>query len=86
MARVAEAQGLTAEELAEIAINGFRRGFGPPGLPASGRPAEADRAWGAWVNHQLTVTPSRASHLGRVGSDPVGPPLPLQGRRPSSHR
>ena len=30
MARVAEAQGLTAEELRAIALNGFRRGFGPP--------------------------------------------------------
>ena len=46
MARVAEAQGLTAEELRAIALNGFRRGFGPPDFleRAAG---EADRAWGA---------------------------------------
>lgn len=45
MARVAEAQGLTAEELRAIAVNGFRRGFGPPDFleRAAG---EADRRWG----------------------------------------
>jgi hypothetical protein len=46
MARVAEAQGLTADELRAIALNGFRRGFGPPDFleRAAG---EADRRWRA---------------------------------------
>ena len=46
MARVAEAQALTAGELRAIALNGFRRGFGPPDFleRAAG---EADRAWSA---------------------------------------
>ena len=46
MARVAEAQELTADELRAVALNGFRRGFGPPDFleRAAG---EADRAWSA---------------------------------------
>jgi adenosine deaminase len=48
MARVAEAQGLTAEELRAIGLNGFRRGFGPPDfLERAG--GEADRAWDTWA-------------------------------------
>jgi adenosine deaminase len=48
MARVADAQGMTAEEVRAIALNGFRRGFGPPDFleRAAG---EADRAWRAWA-------------------------------------
>jgi adenosine deaminase len=47
MARSADALGLSREELAEIALNGFRRGFAPPALlgPIA---AEATRAWDAW--------------------------------------
>lgn len=47
MACTAEAQGLTRDELAAIALNGFRRGFAPPELlgPIS---EEAERAWTAW--------------------------------------
>jgi adenosine deaminase len=48
MARAADALGLVREELAEIALNGFRRGFAPPALlgPIA---AEATRAWDAWL-------------------------------------
>ena len=47
MARTAEAQDLTDDELAAIALNGFRRGFAPAELlrPIS---EEAERAWTAW--------------------------------------
>lgn len=47
MARCAEAMSLTRNELAGIALNGFRRGFAPEPLL---RPitAEAERAWDAW--------------------------------------
>jgi adenosine deaminase len=48
MARVALATGMTADELAEIAINGFRRGFSPP-LELAALRAEAARAWRAWA-------------------------------------
>lgn len=48
MADVALATGLTADELAEIAINGFRRGFSSP-LDLAERRAEAARAWHAWT-------------------------------------
>jgi hypothetical protein len=44
---VAAAQGLTPDELRAIALNGFRRGFGPrPFLDDAA--AAADRAWRAW--------------------------------------
>ncbi|HEY7848179.1 MAG TPA: adenosine deaminase [Candidatus Limnocylindria bacterium] len=47
MARVAGAQGLAADELRSIALNGFRRGFGPrPYLESA--VAAADRAWRVW--------------------------------------
>jgi adenosine deaminase len=48
LARVALATAMTAEELAEIAINGFRRGFSSP-LELAARRAEAARAWHAWT-------------------------------------
>ncbi len=48
MADVALATGMTADELAEIAINGFRRGFSSP-LDLAERRAEAARAWHAWT-------------------------------------
>jgi len=48
LARVALATGMTPEELAEIAINGFRRGFSAPLELASHR-AKAARAWHAWA-------------------------------------
>ena len=47
MARVANAQALTADELRAIAVNGFRRGFGPPDFLERSA-AQADRAWSAW--------------------------------------
>jgi adenosine deaminase len=48
MARSADALGLSRDELAAIALNGFRRGFAPPALlgPIA---AEATRAWDAWL-------------------------------------
>ena len=48
LAEVALATGMTADELAEIAINGFRRGFSPP-VELAARRAEAARAWHAWT-------------------------------------
>jgi adenosine deaminase len=48
MARVAAAQGLTRMELAEIAINAFRRGFGPYS-ERSALAREAAAAWDGWA-------------------------------------
>ena len=48
LARVALATGMTAEELAEIAVNGVRRGFSSP-LELATRRAESARAWHAWA-------------------------------------
>jgi adenosine deaminase len=48
LAQVALATGMTADELAEIAINGFRRGFSSP-IELAARRAEAARAWHAWM-------------------------------------
>ena len=48
MARVAEAQSLTVDELRAIALNGFRRGFGPPDFLERASD-QADRAWAAWA-------------------------------------
>ena len=47
MARAFEAMGLTRDELATIALNGFERGFAPEALrlPLA---AEARLAWNAW--------------------------------------
>jgi adenosine deaminase len=47
MARGAVALGLSRDELAAIAVNGFRRGFAPPTLLDPLR-AEAVAAWEAW--------------------------------------
>jgi adenosine deaminase len=47
MGAAAEALGLSRTELAEIAVNGFRRGFAPPALLDPLR-AEALAAWEAW--------------------------------------
>ncbi|MGI8999759.1 MAG: adenosine deaminase [Candidatus Limnocylindria bacterium] len=48
MARTASAVGLTDEELASIALNGFARAFAPPTIMAPMR-AAAVRAWSAWL-------------------------------------
>jgi adenosine deaminase len=55
LAAVALATGMTAEELAEIAINGFRRGFSSP-LDLAARRAEAARAWHAWMASRNPLT------------------------------
>lgn len=47
MARTANAVGLTDDEVASIALNGFARAFAPPVAVAPIR-AEAARAWDAW--------------------------------------
>jgi adenosine deaminase len=49
MARVAGALALSPVELAAIAVNGFRRGFGPQARLRS-LAAEAESAWGAWAS------------------------------------
>jgi adenosine deaminase len=48
MSRVAAAQGLSPAELAAIAVNGFRRGFGAPAA-LQRLAAEAEGAWGDWA-------------------------------------
>jgi adenosine deaminase len=48
MARVAAAQQLTPQELISIAINGFRRGFGPHAFLRAAA-ADAERDWMAWA-------------------------------------
>jgi adenosine deaminase len=48
MAGVAGALSLAPTELAAIAVNGFRRGFGPQAI-LRGLAAEAESAWGAWA-------------------------------------
>jgi adenosine deaminase len=53
MARVVAALELTAAELAEIALNGFARGFAPPGL-LEPLHAEARRAWDAWRRDSIS--------------------------------
>jgi len=49
MARVAAALKLSPVELAAIAVNGFRRGFGPQAR-LRGMAAEAESAWGTWAS------------------------------------
>jgi adenosine deaminase len=46
--RVAEALALSPAELVSIAVNGFRRGFGPQAT-LQRLAVEAERAWGAWA-------------------------------------
>jgi adenosine deaminase len=48
MARVAAAQGLMPGELARIAVNGFRRGFGPHAFLQAAA-ADAEHAWSSWA-------------------------------------
>jgi adenosine deaminase len=48
MVRVAQALALSPPELAAIAVNAFRRGFGPQ-AELRRLTAEAERAWGAWA-------------------------------------
>jgi adenosine deaminase len=48
MARVTAAQRLTPAELIEIAVNGFRRGFGPHGFLRAAA-VDAERAWRSWA-------------------------------------
>jgi adenosine deaminase len=48
MARVASAISLSPQELAAIAVNAFRRGFGPQAALRQ-LTAEAELAWAAWV-------------------------------------
>jgi adenosine deaminase len=47
LARCSDAQGLSSEELTDIAVNGFARAFAPPDVVAP-LLAEATRAWHAW--------------------------------------
>lgn len=47
-ARVTEALGLAPDEIAAIALNGFRRAFAPPAV-LGGLVAEAEAAWRDWA-------------------------------------
>jgi adenosine deaminase len=49
MARVAVAQRLTPAELVAIAVNGFRRGFGPHAFLRTAA-TNAEREWNAWAD------------------------------------
>jgi len=55
MARSARAQGMTAQELAAIALNAFRRGFGS-GIALSRLQEDAERAWSAWAAREPAIT------------------------------
>ncbi len=55
MARTAAAQGTTRRELAAIATNGFRRGFGPPELLRA-MTASAEQAWGTWAARDPAIS------------------------------
>jgi adenosine deaminase len=48
IALVAAAQRLTPVELVSIAVNGFRRGFGPHAFLRTAA-ADAERSWNAWA-------------------------------------
>lgn len=53
LAVTAEAQGLTDDELAAIAVNAFRRSFAPRSLVAP-LLADAQRAWAAWLRARIS--------------------------------
>ncbi len=53
MARTAAAVGLTDDELAAIALNGFARAFASPAVMAPIR-AEAESAWTAWRSRTIS--------------------------------
>ena len=54
LARVATAQPLSRAELADIAVNAFRRAFAPPNVMAP-MLAAAQTAWGAWAAAEADV-------------------------------
>lgn len=55
LADVALATGMTTDELSDIAINGFRRGFSSP-LELATRRAEAAQAWHEWAGSRASLT------------------------------
>jgi adenosine deaminase len=55
MARTAVAQGMSGDELAAVALNGFRRGFWR-GLALSRLTDSAQQSWGAWVASQPAIS------------------------------
>jgi adenosine deaminase len=55
LAATALATRLTADELADIAVNGFRRGFSDP-IQLASRRADAARAWRAWAAGSSPLT------------------------------
>jgi adenosine deaminase len=55
LARSAVAQGMTADELAAIALNGFRRGFGS-GIALNRVEEEAQRSWSAWAASEPAIS------------------------------
>jgi adenosine deaminase len=55
MARSAAAMGLRAEELAAIAVNGFRRAFGPRSV-VDPMMRSAELAWSAWAAEDPAIT------------------------------
>ena len=55
LADVALATKMTPEELSEIAINGFRRGFSSP-LELATRRAEAAQLWHEWAGSRASLT------------------------------
>ena len=55
LARIATAQRLTHVELASIAVNAFRRGFGPEAVLGPMGDA-AEQAWSAWAAEALGIS------------------------------
>ena len=65
MARTAEALGLSRRELAEIAVNAFRRGFGPRAA-LDPMTAAAELAWSRWAKSETAISLAG----GRTGRPP----------------
>jgi adenosine deaminase len=55
MARTAAALGLSAAELAAIAVNAFRRAFGPRTV-LDPMTSAAERAWSEWVTEAPAIS------------------------------
>ncbi|MDQ6682619.1 MAG: adenosine deaminase [Chloroflexota bacterium] len=64
LARTAAALQLSRAELAQIALNGFRRGFAPSGMRAP-LIGEAERAWSSWAAR--TARPAHPTRAARAG-------------------
>ena len=78
LAAVAVATGMTGDELAEIAINAFRRGFSSP-LALASRRADAARAWHAWA--ETARAAQRLIRPSTIAQTSAGPAATWSGAR-----